>query len=176
MHAQSEPSAPCFSKTRGVLSVYWSSFAIIISLISLFIRWKDSIIYMLPTHSHIGYSNTSHAWLASLLTRISFLTECVLSVQLFFFFFYHWWWCRCLSALSKKAVPIVRPSNSKSKEVSSQSRSCAPDCGPGLSDKTTSPIQGQGTLATVCGALKCDTDAEGKTIIVQTQMKADTSA
>lgn len=104
MHAQSEPSAPCFSKTRGVLSVYWSSFAIIISLISLFIRWKDSIIYMLPTHSHIGYSNTSHAWLASLLTRISFLTECVLSVQLFFFFFYHWWWCRCLSALSKKKL------------------------------------------------------------------------
>lgn len=28
---------------------------------------------MLPTHSHIGYSDTSHAWLASLLTRISLL-------------------------------------------------------------------------------------------------------
>lgn len=32
-----------------------------------------TIIYMLPTHSHIGYSDTGHAWLASVLTRLSFL-------------------------------------------------------------------------------------------------------
>lgn len=154
-----------------VLSLYWSPPAIIIRLICLFIRWKDSIIYILPTHSHIGYSNTSHAWLASLLTCISFLTESALSVQL-------------LPLMMPQSTPLCHCALRKlylssdqanpSPEVSSQC-SCAPDCGPRLSDKTTSPIQGQDTLATVCGALKCDTDAEAKISIVQTQRRKATS-
>ena len=71
MHALSVPSAPP-AVTRVPLHFFIDRPPLQSSVWYLCLSdGRTRVIYILPTHSHIGYSNTSHAWLASLLTRIS---------------------------------------------------------------------------------------------------------
>lgn len=122
---------------------------------------------MLPTHSHIGYSDTSHAWLASLLTRISLLyLMCTFSPTFFFFFLST---CdgaavrACVSLPSQRAVsdPPIKLILVKKYLL----RVVPPFCAPWLSDKTAPLVSGQQSLVKVCGA-------ESKITMAKRQMTA----
>lgn len=108
-----------------------------------------TILYILPTHSHIGYSGTGHAWLASDLRRLRFLCRTRPLAPTFTADDAALRLCLTVTAPQMRANPSV--------QVYPQS-SCVPVFA--LRDQTTSPVRGQ-ALTAVSGALKRDACAGG---------------